>query len=644
MAAEGEQRGRRWLTVAALGAILAVAAALRFAALARAPLWWDEGNNAYFAQATLPELLRMSRLTLDTDPPAHRLALKVWLWLTGDGALQLRAFSALCGVLGVGLVAVWGRGLYGRRTGLVAAGMAAIWPAFVYYSREGKPYALIVLCACLSVYLWQRYLDQAVTMRWWAWLGAVACAALALGAHYYVALFMAAQGLGLAIALIMERPGRELALQRLGRWLSVQVTAVALVAPWVALTFDTALQGAAILPEVSAQRSLWEYGAKLAVGLVAGPWGSRWMALAAAALLSLAALVEVVGGRRRPTTWFLVTLALAPPALGFIAQQLVPFVQARFFLFIVPPLAILAAAGLARLGRKGLPLAAALAVVWGLALPGALGALEGADGDLRPVAQALEDLAVPGDGVVVGQVWQEGILRMLSPDLPVDYHLGWYREDDAERELLALLGQHPRLWLLTYQSALQHPANTPGWWLEHETARAHIFDLPPYTLTLYTDPAHVDIAGTVGVSTAEAGPQVIFESGVALLESFVPQTVAAGEVLSLVLDWKATEADLADWKVFVHLVDASGQLRAQSDGAPENGLRPFASFEEGEVVEDQRALAIPADTPPGHYLVLVGLYDAESGARAQVVDGPRPGADYVTLDEVQVEPPAQRTD
>jgi mannosyltransferase len=200
-----EQQRRSWQALLALGVILAVAAALRLAALARAPLWWDEGNNVYFAHATLAELLHMSRATMDTDPPAHRLMLKLWLWLWGDGAWQLRSLSAVGGVLAVWLTYTWGRWLYDRRVGLVAAAASAIWPVFVYHSREGKPYSLVVLLAGLSVYLWQRYLDQAPRLRLAPWLGAVSCAALALGAHYYVALFMAAQGLGLLLMLAVGR-------------------------------------------------------------------------------------------------------------------------------------------------------------------------------------------------------------------------------------------------------------------------------------------------------------------------------------------------------------------------------------------------------------------------------------------------------
>jgi hypothetical protein len=66
-------RINRW--IAAPLAIFLADFALRLAGLNRRPLWWDEGNNVYFAHQGLPGVPRDSRATLETDPPVHRLAL-----------------------------------------------------------------------------------------------------------------------------------------------------------------------------------------------------------------------------------------------------------------------------------------------------------------------------------------------------------------------------------------------------------------------------------------------------------------------------------------------------------------------------------------------------------------------------------------
>jgi len=272
-------------------------------------------------------------------------------------------------------------------------------------------------------------------------------------------------------------------------------------------------------------------------------------------------------------------------------------------------------------------------------MPGALGAFEAPQEDLRSIAQALEAHALPGDVVVVGYIWQQGILKSAAPELPVRYYLGWFEEASVEDELLALLQEHERLWLLAYDTERQQPDNTAGWWLEQHTARAYALDAPPYALTLYTDPQPEIEMPTSGPAIAQAEQQAAFEGGVALLETSVPEGAAAGEALSLTLTWVVTGADTPPWIVFVHLVDASGKLWAQSDGPPENGLQSFADSAMGVTIEGERAMLIPAEAPPGEYRVLVGLYDLLTGERALVVRGAPPGADYVVIDQVSIEEP-----
>jgi len=639
-ARSARQRHER-LALALLTLILLLAAALRLVALARAPLWWDEGNNAYFAHASLPDLLTMSRATLDTDPPAHRLALKAWLWLLGDGALQLRALSALCGVLSVWLLYAWGRWLYGRPAGLAAAALAAIWPALVYHGREGKPYTWVLLLAGLSAYLWQRHVDGAPRVRWGPWLGAVLAGALALGAHYYVALWIAAQGLGLLVTLLLTRaPWRETR-RRLGRWLAVQVAAVALVTPWVALTWHAALTGAAGLPEVGVPASLRSYGASLLTGLTVAsadaPQETPPLALVLGALLLVMAGIGLWRHRRQTATWQLLLLALVPLALGFVARLLVPFSHARFLLYTLAPLMILAGAGLAQSRRWALAPALALTVAASLAMPGALGPLRASEDDLRPIAAALAEHAQPGDGVVVGYVWQEGILRMRAPDLPVHYHLGWFDEGDLELTLVTLLRDHGRLWLLDYHQGRRDHEGTAAWWLETHTARILDVEAPPYDLALYSDPQPGSQWREPGVAMPASGPRARFEGGLTLVSASASRRAAPGGEVLLTLNWVLTGDDVPPWVVFVHLVDETGRLWAQSDGPPEAWLHSFADASPGEALQDERALLVPADAPPGPYRLLLGLYHRDSGQRSLVLSGaPEAGGDHLVLGLVTV--------
>jgi len=98
-----------------------------------------------------------------------------------------------------------------------------------------------------------------------------------------------------------------------------------------------------------------------------------------------------------------------------------------------------------------------------------------------------------------------------------------------------------------------------------------------------------------------------------------------GDTLHLRLTWQATRPFYRDLKLFVHLLDASGQVIAQVDplagvGAGDEGEDYFTSqWDPGELILDDVAIAIPPDAPPGPYQLAFGLYDGETLERLPVV-------------------------
>lgn len=94
-----------------------------------------------------------------------------------------------------------------------------------------------------------------------------------------------------------------------------------------------------------------------------------------------------------------------------------------------------------------------------------------------------------------------------------------------------------------------------------------------------------------------------------------PARVRAGGTLDVDLDWEALAAIDLDYKVFVHLVDAQGELRGQSDGALGIADYPVSRWRPGEMVRTRRSLALDRALPPGRYDLLVGLYDPAQPAR-----------------------------
>ena len=131
---------------------------------------------------------------------------------------------------------------------------------------------------------------------------------------------------------------------------------------------------------------------------------------------------------------------------------------------------------------------------------------------------------------------------------------------------------------------------------------------PPGTISgaIFSTPDGVDVAQLRGFDLAD--------------RAYDP-----GDVLPLTLYWEALDPPRADHRVFVHLLDPANNsaagILAQWDGQPRQGTYPFWVWQPHETLSETATLPIPADAPPGEYLLLVGVYDGQTGARLNILGG-----------------------
>ncbi len=100
-----------------------------------------------------------------------------------------------------------------------------------------------------------------------------------------------------------------------------------------------------------------------------------------------------------------------------------------------------------------------------------------------------------------------------------------------------------------------------------------------------------------------------------------PQTAASGGVIPITLFWQSQVNLDRNLVILVHLTDEAGNIMAQADGVPVNGLRLTLSWRAGEVLVDEHTLQLPSDLEPGRYQLWTGFYDPDSGARLAVRAG-----------------------
>jgi 4-amino-4-deoxy-L-arabinose transferase-like glycosyltransferase len=92
----------------------------------------------------------------------------------------------------------------------------------------------------------------------------------------------------------------------------------------------------------------------------------------------------------------------------------------------------------------------------------------------------------------------------------------------------------------------------------------------------------------------------------------------AGDTPELALIWHALGRQNRNWTVFVHLVDAQGQIVAEDNRPPQNDAFPMLQWVAGDWIEDRHPLALPANLAPGEYHIRVGLFFPRTERRAGV--------------------------
>ena len=168
-----------------------------------------------------PSRIIRAVLLSDTSPPLYYLLLAGWIRLTGTSDSALRLLSTIAAVLCLPLIWRLGLAVSDRRSALSACIVFAFAPAAVYYSAEGRMYALTwtlgLLLAATSLHF-ARHGARAGSILTW-----IAAGAAGLLTHYYFAFVWLA-----CLAWLCLHPGK------MKRWATMLAAATCLIVvlPW----------------------------------------------------------------------------------------------------------------------------------------------------------------------------------------------------------------------------------------------------------------------------------------------------------------------------------------------------------------------------------------------------------------------------
>jgi mannosyltransferase len=206
----GQAVGLTRSTIAvALLLVSAVALALRLRLFADS-LYGDE-LSAYFVVTgnSLGRVIHlMSGHSTELNPPLFFILAWASEKLFGSSAQSLRLISMLAGTALVPLTYLLGRRLMSVRAGLVGAVLVALSPFLMWYSSEGRPYALMVFLCLLSTLAMLKALD---TRGFWWWVAYAGCSCAAMYTHYTSAFVLLAQFIWAFVSRPKARRGLLLA-------------------------------------------------------------------------------------------------------------------------------------------------------------------------------------------------------------------------------------------------------------------------------------------------------------------------------------------------------------------------------------------------------------------------------------------------
>ncbi|MCD6519935.1 MAG: glycosyltransferase family 39 protein [Anaerolineae bacterium] len=643
-------RSARWKELLAFLLILGLALGLRFYRLSAQSLWNDEGTSVALAQRDLATITQNA--AHDIHPPFYYYLLHFWVRLWGTSEVAVRALSALLGTLLVAGLYGWLRSLWSPEEALLAAFLVAVAPFQVYYSQEARMYILMSLLGLCSTWALSALLrTEKKRAGLGLWAAYFFSSLLAIYSHYLSFFLLIAQGVALVLWVALRREALH-PWRLLGAWVGVQVLLLLSYLPWLRLSWASLRSW----PAVSEPLHLWHFGAQAVRTLSFGvaskglPW-VRWLTWGQALLVILGLCLPRERRVARPG-WGLVMIAaylLVPLGVLYLLSLSRPMFKSKFLLLVSPAFLALQARGVFSLAFLRGALAWQRWVAWGMALVLVIGLCLGDAlalqrlyfdpscfrDDYRGIVAYIEATAGPQDAILINAPSQIETVDYYYHGPLAQYPLPRQRPMDPQRteaELKEIVARHPRIYAIFWATRESDPQGFVEGWLDRHCFKAMDSWFGNVRLVVYAVPRAPaqEIAHPLDVVLGDK----IRLRGYTLL---TPRP-RSGEIVQLTLFWEALAPIAKRYKVFVHLVDARGNIVGQRDSEPGGGGRLTTTWKPGETLADNYGVLIRPGTPPGQHTLVVGMYGLEDGQRLPIVWAGKQVGDALQLTPLMVLP------
>jgi len=628
-----------------LGALAVLAAyAARLWNLNGTSLWYDEAFMLAHAREGIVEAV-VGLFREDNALPLHGLLLAVWIRVAGEGEFAARYLSVLLSTIGTPLVIRLARAVGGRRrvSGLGAGIAYATLPILVYYGQEVRMYApAMALAAAFAWVGWRLVRARGRRRRRGLVAAYVALGSLMMTAHLFAGLAWLSVGVwGTLVSL------RSTYTQRRWWWANALLAVCAIpLAAWALWRVGADATGVSAIPTDALRWIPILFGIDQ---YMTQPWAALFTACAAAA--ALAGVIGALRTRRfAGALWLAISLTL-PIAVLFLVTS----VKAKWserYLLASWGIALVVAIGNGweqlligqpgRLRRRrprgrrlgGRAVGALLLGAWvALATPAIVRQAEGTWAlalqdewhprpDFRGVSRHIEAHDEDGDAIVVVggyaavaiEAYYDGTAHLFG--LPPDTRVLDTRETLDLRALTVLAeeaGAAERLWLVLWQDRTIDPTGLVQSALVETCHRLPVggnFTNVGLLLFSLEDCRPLDrlVKPQVPIGIAFAAP--------IRLEGY--RLIRPDETWEVDLWWRTTGEIDEVLRVFVHLVDARGEIVSQHDHIAGADAYPTDQWRAGTEMRDRFFLDVAGGKCLGCEL-RIGLYTDEG--RLSLADG-----------------------
>lgn len=232
----------------------------------------------------------------------------------------------------------------------------------------------------------------------------------------------------------------------------------------------------------------------------------------------------------------------------------------------------------------------------------------------------------------------------------------WASHDSEPLAGLRPFSQLPLGATLSDSRGLLVPAGTPPGTYQLRLSLYSDPESAPLEVTSLGEPLGVEaILGEVKVVLPARQPplealpiqhprQADFEGGMRLLGySLGEGPYLSGEEIEVTLFWQAL-TKMEEYKLSLRLEDESGKTWTQDEKAPLHGTYPTSRWPVDSLTRDPHRLLLPANLPPGHYRLLLGLQRSEDGKPLAIGRWPFWRAQELALTTIEVEGRAHSTE